>query len=60
LLALPAEETFVSESGKFMAPLLTTAQAAAHLGLTERTLALWREKSKDRGPRFYRLGRLVR
>ena len=37
-------------------PFLSTAEAAAHLGLTPRTLASWREKSINRGPRFYRVG----
>jgi len=30
------------------------------LGLPERTLVRWREKAKNRGPRFHRLERLVR
>jgi excisionase family DNA binding protein len=37
---------------------MTTAEAAAHLRLSTRTLDLWREKR--RGPRFYRLGGKVR
>jgi predicted DNA-binding transcriptional regulator AlpA len=35
-------------------PLLTTAEAAQHLGLPFSTLAYWR--AKHAGPRFVRLG----
>jgi len=43
-----------------MAPLLSIKEAADYLRLPKRTLDLWREKGKDRGPRFYRLGKQVR
>jgi excisionase family DNA binding protein len=38
--------------------LLTTEQAAAHLGLGKHTLEIWRMKGQ--GPAFRKLGRLVR
>jgi hypothetical protein len=41
--------------GSMTAPLLTTAQAALYLGLSPRTLELWRLRGG--GPVFRKLGR---
>lgn len=41
-----------------MTPLLTAADMAAFLGVTEATLADWRYR--HRGPAFVKVGRLVR
>ena len=41
--------------------LMDTAALAAYLGVSERTIANWRAESRDQsGPRFYRIGALVR
>jgi len=39
-------------------PYLSSRQAALHLGVSEAALRLWR--SQGRGPRYFRLNRLVR
>jgi len=40
-------------------PLLTTFQAAAHLGVPRQTLSVWRSRKPPTGPAHIRIGRFI-